>query len=227
MIVAGAVDTLREIRHNVTTYSQVRTVCLMLKAARPEEIFRAHGGQLRMSEAIRHGLSRYMLYALKDRGVIEQISRGIYRLADLPPVGNPDLVTVSVRFPHAVICLVSALSWHEITTQIPHAVSVAVPRDARLPSLDYPPILAHRFSAASFKAGIERHDVDGVPVRIYGVEKSIADCFKFRNRLGMDVVLEALQLYRQRKTYDPGKLLKYAKVCRVENVMRPYLEAIS
>jgi predicted transcriptional regulator of viral defense system len=199
----------------------------MRKAARPEDFFRANGGQLRMSEAISHGLSRYMLYALKERGVIEQISRGVYRLADLPPIGNPDLVTVSLRYPHAVICLVSALSWHGITTQIPHAVSVAVPRDARLPSLDYPRILAHRFSAASFKSGIECHDIDGVPIRIYGVEKSIADCFKFRNRLGMDVVLEALQLYRQRKTYEPSKLLRYARICRVENVMRPYLEAIS
>lgn len=199
----------------------------MPKTVRPEEIFRSHGGQLRMSEAISHGLSRYMLYALKERGVIEQISRGVYRLADLPPIGNPDLVTVSLRFPHAVICLVSALSWHGITTQIPHAVSLAVPRDARLPSLDYPPVLAHRFSDASFKAGIERHEVDSVQVRIYSAEKSIADCFKFRNRLGMDVVLEALQLYRTRKKFDPGKLIKYAKVCRVENVMRPYLEVIT
>jgi len=221
------IDMPWKIRHNVTTYSQVDTICLMLKTARPEDIFRAHGGQLRMSEAIRHGLSRYTLYALKERGTIEQISRGVYRLADLPPIGNPDLVTVGLRFPQAVVCLVSALSWHGITTQIPHAVSVAVPRDARLPSLDYPPIHAHRFSDASFKAGIERHDVDGVPVRIYGAEKSIADCFKFRNRIGMDVVLEAFQLYRQRKKFDPGKLLKYAKVCRVENVMRPYLEAVS
>lgn len=180
-----------------------------------------------MSEALRHGLSRYTLYALKERGIIEQISRGVYRLADLPPIGNPDLVTVSLRFPQAVICLVSALSWHGITTQIPHAVSLAVPRDAHLPSLDYPPILAHQFSDASFKAGIEHHDIAGVQVRIYSAEKSIADCFKFRNRIGMDVVLEALQFYRQRKKFDAGKLLKYAEVCRVENVMRPYLEAIA
>lgn len=200
---------------------------MMTKIAQPEEIFRAHGGQLRMSEAISHGLSRYRLYALRDQGVIEQISRGVYRLADLPPIGNPDLVTVSLRFPQAVICLISALSWHGITTQIPHAVSVAVPRDARLPSLDYPPILAHRFSNASFKAGIELHDIDGVQVRIYGAEKSIADCFKFRNRIGMDVVLEALQLYRQRMKFDSSKLLEYARACRVENIMRPYLEAIA
>ena len=105
----------------------------------PEQIFRKHGGQLRMSEALACGITRYTLYTLKDRGVVEQITRGIYRLRELPPLGNPDLVTVSLRFPKAVICLVSALSWHDITTQIPHEVSVAVPKDSRTPSLDYPP----------------------------------------------------------------------------------------
>jgi predicted transcriptional regulator of viral defense system len=109
---------------------------------RPEEIFRKHGGRLRMSEAIKHGITRYMLYSLRDKGVIEQVSRGIYRLVELPPISNPDLVTVSLRFPNIVICLVSALAYHDITTQIPHDVSVAVPRDSRMPSLDYPPIQA-------------------------------------------------------------------------------------
>ena len=107
---------------------------------RPEEIFREHGGQLRMSEAIGSGITRYMLYALRDRGVIEPVSRGIYRLAELPPISNPDLVTVSLRFPNAVICLVSALAYHGITTQIPHQVSVAAPRGSRMPSLNYPPL---------------------------------------------------------------------------------------
>lgn len=113
---------------------------------KPEDIFRSCGGQLRMSEAIKCGISRYMLYALRDKGVIEQVSRGVYRLVDLPPISNPDLVTVGLRFPNAVICLVSALAYHEITTQIPHSVSVAVPRESRKPFLNYPPLSAHRFS---------------------------------------------------------------------------------
>jgi len=99
-----------------------------------------------MSEAIKHGITRYTLYMLRDKGVIEQVSRGIYRLMEMPPISNPDLVTVSLRFPHAVICLVSALAYHDITTQIPHAVSVAVPRNSRMPSLGYPPVQAPRFS---------------------------------------------------------------------------------
>lgn len=192
---------------------------------RPEEIFRKHGGQLRMSEAIKHGITRYMLYSLRDKGIIERVSRGIYRLVELPPISNPDLVTVSLRFPNAVICLVSALAWHDITTQVPHVVSVAVPRNARMPSLDYPPVQAHKFSNEAYKSGIEEHLIDGVPVKVYNPEKTLADCFKFRNKIGMDVVLEALKLYRTRKKFDLAKLLKYARICRVEKVMRPYLEA--
>jgi len=191
----------------------------------PVEIFRSCGGQLRMSEAIEHGITRYMLYSLRDKGVIEQVSRGVYRLAELPPISNPDLVTVSLRFPKAVICLISALAYHDITTQIPHNVSVAVPRGSRLPSLEYPPILAHRFSDQAYLSGIEELQIDGVSIKIYCPEKTLADCFKFRNKIGMDVVLEALKLYKSRKKFDLNKLLKYAKICRVEKVMQPYLEA--
>ena len=178
-----------------------------------------------MSEAIAHGITRYMLYSLRDKGIIEQVSRGVYRLMELPPISNPDLVTVSLRFPNAVICLISALSYHNITTQIPHVVSVAVPRDSRIPSLDYPPIQTHRFSDEAYNAGIENHVIDGAHVKIYNSEKTLADCFKFRNKIGMEVVLEALKLYRSRQKFNLEKLLTYAEVCRVKNIMTPYLEA--
>lgn len=196
------------------------------KKERPEEIFRRYGGQLRMSEAVAHGITRYMLYALKDRGIIEQVSSGIYRLRELPPLDNPDLVTVSLRFPKAVVCLISALAYHGITTQIPHEISVAVPRNSRVPSLDYPPIQAHRFSQKAYQFGIETHLIDGVPVKIYGCEKTLADCFKFRNKIGMDVVLEAVKLHKTRNEFNLGKLLEYARLCRVEKVVQPYLEAL-
>ena len=192
---------------------------------RAEDIFRKHGGQLRMSEALEHGITRYMLYSLRDKGVLDQVSRGIYRLVELPPISNPDLVTVSLRFPNAVVCLVSALSFHGITTQIPHEVSIAVPRDSRMPSLDYPPIQAYRFSDQPYRSGIESHQIDGASVKIYNHEKTLADCFKYRNKIGMDVVLEALKLYKTRKTYNLRELLKYSQICRVEKVISPYLEA--
>lgn len=192
----------------------------------PEAIFHEYGGQLRMSEAIRHGISRYTLYKMRDNGVVEQISRGIYRLVELPPINNPDLVIVSLRYPNAVICLISALSYHGITTQIPHEVSVAVSRSARMPSLDSPPVHAYKFSDEAFTAGIDKHQIDGVTVQIYSLEKTLADCFKYRNKLGMDVVLEALKSCRAKKRFNLDMLLKYARVCRVEKVMKPYLEAI-
>lgn len=190
----------------------------------PEEIFRKHGGTLRMSEALEHGITRYMLYSLRDKGVIEQVSRGVYRLQDLPKISNPDLVTVSLHCPMAVVCLVSALSYHGITTQVPHHVSVAVPRRTWVTKLDYPPLKVHLFSMAAYRSGIEEHLIDGVAVRVYSPEKTLADCFKFRNKVGMDVVLEALRLYRGRMKFDISKLVEYARICRIERVMLPYLE---
>ncbi|MBN1448499.1 MAG: type IV toxin-antitoxin system AbiEi family antitoxin domain-containing protein [Bacteroidetes bacterium] len=191
-----------------------------------EAIFLEHGGQLRMSEAIRLGISRYMLYSLRDKGIIEQVSRGIYRWAELPAISDPDLVTVSLRYPRAVICLVSALAHHSITTQIPHAVSIAITRDARIPRLDYPPIRVYRFAQQAFEAGVEEKVIDGAKVNVYSAEKTLADVFKFRNKLGLDVFLEALKLYASRKSADLGGVLRYARICRVDRLIRPYLEAI-
>lgn len=190
----------------------------------PAAIFRAHGGQLRMHEALAAGISRYQLYRMRDEGVLESLSRGLYRLAELPPVSNPDLVTVALRFPNAVLCLISALSWHGITTQIPHQIHLAVSRTARLPKLDYPPIQPYRFAEKAFGAGIEQVTIDGASLQVYSAEKTLADSFKFRNKIGQDVALEALQLYRERKRIKPAEILKFARICRVEQVMRPYLE---
>ncbi len=178
-----------------------------------------------MSEAIGRGITRYMLYSMRDKGEIEQVSRGVYRLLDLPPISNPDLVTVGIRFPKSVICLISALSFHELTTQIPHRVYLAILRGSRPPVLDYPPVFAHYFTEAAYHEGIEEYSIDGVKIKIYSREKTLADCFKFRNKIGMDVVLEALKLYRDSKTIKIDKLMEYARVCRVEKTMRPYLES--
>jgi predicted transcriptional regulator of viral defense system len=158
--------------------------------------------------------------------VLEQLSRGLYRLADLPPLANPDLVTVALRAPQAVICLVSALAFHELTTQIPHAVDVALHKGATRPTLHYPPLRVFWFSGPAWSEGVETYQVDDTPVRIYGPEKSIADSFKYRRKIGLDVALEALKLYRQGDSVDVGKLLYYARMCRVGRVMQPYLEAL-
>ena len=191
----------------------------------PVALFRAHGGQLRLSEALALGMNRYQFYRLRDQGVIEPVSRGLYRLTELPPVSNPDLLAVATRFPKAVLCLVSALAWHDMTTQIPRRIDLAVARNARLPKLDYPPVRGHRFSGERFTSGVEIHSLDGATLHVYNPEKTLADCFAFRNTLGMDVVLEAIRLYPKRHRPNYNHVLEYARICRVAKSIRPYLEA--
>ena len=191
-----------------------------------KKTFRSSGGVLRMNEALQAGIHRRMLYSMLEAGFIEQLGRGLYRLTDLPPLGNPDLLSVSLKVPSGVICLISALAYHQITTQVPHGVYVALERGTEVPRLDYPPLRIFWFSGQSFTHGIETHKIDGVPVRIYSPEKAIADCFKYRNKIGLDTAIEALKLYREKKRFKAGDLMHFARVWRVEKVMRPYLEAL-
>jgi predicted transcriptional regulator of viral defense system len=190
------------------------------------ERFREHGGILRTGEALDLGIHPRTLYALRDAGVLERLGRGLYRLAELPPLSDPDLVTVALKAPHAVICLVSALAFHELTTQIPHVVDLAIEQGAEPPRIEHPPLRIFRFSGAAWREGVETHELDEVPVRIYSPAKSVADAFKMRNRVGLNVAIEALKTYRQRFAGSLDDLLHYARICRVEGVMRPYLEAI-
>jgi len=159
-------------------------------------------------------------------GELVREAQGIYRLSESQPLGNPDLVQISLRVPRAVICLISALYFHELTTQIPHQVYFALPRDVKTPKIEYPPISVFHFSQEPYQAGIVEHEVDGVKVKIYDCEKTIADCFKFREKIGMDVTLEALKDYIKQPKMNVSLLLKYARVNRVEKIMRPYIEAM-
>lgn len=190
------------------------------------EIFKGNQGIMRTSQALRAGIHPSILYLMRDKGILELISRGIFRLADFPPLGNPDLVIVAARIPQGIICLISALAFHDITTQIPHEVHVALKRGAEEPRLEYPPIRIYRFISRAYSEGIENHQMDGIGVRIYCMEKTLADCFKFRNKIGLDTAIEAVKLYRERKRVRVDDLMHYASICRVDKVMRPYLEAI-
>jgi predicted transcriptional regulator of viral defense system len=189
-------------------------------------IFQRHGGTMRTSEAIKAGIYPRTLYQMRDQGLIEAIARGLYRLHDLPPLGNPDLVSVALKIPRGVICLISALSFHGMTTQVPHVVHVALVPGTEPPRLEHPPVRVSWFSGKVYSEGIEAHDIDGVPVRVYSPEKTLADCFKHRNKIGIDVAVEALKLYRKHRPLRADDLVRYAKICRVEKIMRPYLEAI-
>jgi predicted transcriptional regulator of viral defense system len=190
------------------------------------EIFRKHRGILRTKDALHEGIHPRTLYALRDDGSIERLSRGLYRLTNAVPLGNPDLVAVALRAQEGVICLISALAFHELTTQIPHEVYLAIARGAEPPRIDYPPVRTFWFSGVSYSEGIETHQLDGVPVRIYNREKTIADCFRYRNKIGLDTCLESLRYYKQQRRINTDALLRYARVRGVTRVLTPYLEAI-
>ncbi len=189
-------------------------------------MFRTAGGVLSTSEALRRGVHRRDLYALRDEGELEALSRGMYRLAELPPLAEPDLVTVAVRVPKAVIALISALHFHGLTTEIPHEVSIALPRGTRPPRLEWPPIRVYLMSGRMFSSGIETHERDGIPIRVYSAVKTVADCFRFRSRIGIDVGIEALRTGLAERRFTQAEVLRAARLCRVEAVVRPYLEAM-
>ena len=188
--------------------------------------FRERGGVLRTRDAFAAGIHPRTLYRLRDDGVIEQVSRGVYRLAEMPPLAYPDLVTVALRVPRAVICLISALAYHDATSEVPHEVHIALPRRTKPPRLDHPPLRVFWFSGAAMSEGIETVEVDGVEARVYDLPKTVVDCFRFRNKLGLDVAIDALNRAVHDNKVRPAELLRYARLCRIESVILPYLEAI-
>lgn len=190
------------------------------------ELFRRHGGILRTAEAIRQGIHPRTIYEMRDSGLIEPISRGLYRLSSLPPLSSPDIASASLQAPNGIICLISALAFHEITTQVPHEVYIALQRGSKRPRIEHPPIRIFWLSGQAFSEGIETHSIDDIAVRVYSPEKTIADCFKYRNKIGMDVAVEALRLYLKRRNKDINKVVHYARICRVEKIILPYIEAI-
>jgi len=181
---------------------------------------------LRTAEAMRAGVHPRTLYRLRDAGVIVPLSRGLYRLAELPAPVQPDLLAVALRVPRGVLCLISALAYHGLTTQIPHAVDIALPRGMGAPRLDWPPVHVYWFSGRAYTEGVEHAMIDGTRLAVYGPEKTLADCFKHRNKLGMDLCLEALRRYRDRRGWRMDKLREYAAACRVQHTLQPYVDAL-
>ncbi len=182
---------------------------------------------MRSTEIFAQGIQPRTLYEMRDVGLLVQEGRGLYRLANEQIWSDPDLALVSLRIPKGVVCLISALYFHQLTTQIPHEVYLALPKDSEKPRLQYPPIRFFWVSPEPFKAGIEKHTIDNVEVKVYSVAKTIADCFKFRNKIGMDVALEALREGLSQKRCTPEQILRFARVNRVERIMLPYLEALT
>ncbi|MEM9055923.1 MAG: AbiEi antitoxin N-terminal domain-containing protein [Pseudomonadota bacterium] len=198
----------------------------MTSAERLAALARSSGEIISASDAQAHGISRVQLSRMVERGQLCKAGRGLYFRPEAELSALQDLAFVGKRVPKAVVCLISALRFHEITSQQPYEVWVAVAAGIRSPNIDYPPTRVVHFSAESFDEGAERHTIDGVEVRVYSVEKTVVDCFKFRNKIGLDVALEALHDAWQQRRCDLGKLRQYAALCRMTNVMQPYLESL-
>ena len=183
-------------------------------------------GLIRPRDLAPLGIPRVSLTRAVRRGELERIGRGLYGLPGRPVSAHGSLAEVARRVPKGVVCLLSALRFHGLTTQAPFEVWLAIENKAIAPKLDYPPLRIVRFSGAALTEGVEEHVVDGVMVRVTGVAKTVADSFKYRNKIGLDVALEALREAWREKRMTSDDLWRYAKVCRVANVMRPYLDSL-
>jgi predicted transcriptional regulator of viral defense system len=183
-------------------------------------------GLLRPSDLTELGIPRVYLTRLSASGKLAKAGRGLYRLAETTLSENEGLAIVAARAPHAVFCLLTALQFHGLTTQLPRQVWIALPQGSHAPRMDYPPVKLIQYTGDAFTQGIETHRIDEVDIRVYSIAKTVADCFKHRNKIGLDVALEALKDARSQKKASADDLWRYAKICRVANVMRPYLEAI-
>lgn len=184
-------------------------------------------GLIRPRDLAPLGIPRVSLTRAVRRGQLERIGRGLYGLPGRPVSAHGVLAEVARRVPKGVVCLLSALRFHGLTAQAPFEIWLAIENKSIAPKLDYPPLRIVRFSGAALTEGIEEHLVDGVMVRVTGVAKTVADCFKYRNKIGLDVALEALREAWREKRMTSDDLWRYAKVCRVANVMRPYLESLT
>jgi predicted transcriptional regulator of viral defense system len=158
-------------------------------------------------------------------GLLERVARGQYRLPDARTTEHHVLALAATAVPDGVICLLSALAFHGIGTQVPSQVWIAVHRRARAPSIEWPPLRVVRFGGDALTSGVETHEVDGVRVRVFSPAKTVADLFKYRNKVGLDVALEALKEVWRAQLASIDEINRYAGVCRVERVMKPYLEA--
>lgn len=184
-------------------------------------------GLLRAGDLSTIGAPRVMLTRLTAAGMLDRVGRGLYRLPSHPGSEYEGLAAVAAKVPQAVFCLLSALQFYELTTQLPRRVWIAMPRGSHAPRIDHPPIRMVQMTGEVYAEGIETVERDGISLRVYGIAKTVADCFKHRNKIGLDVALEALKEVHAKQLATTDELWRYAKLCRVANVMRPYLEAVA
>ncbi|HBA41178.1 MAG TPA: transcriptional regulator [Deltaproteobacteria bacterium] len=192
----------------------------VLDIARKAGMFRAH-------ELAKQGIPRVYLQRLEQQGLLVREARGLYRVPNAKITENHSLAEAAKRVSHGVLCLLSALRFHGLTTQNPSEIWLAIGWKTRAPKKDTQPLRIVRMSGKALTEGVEQHQIEGVSVKIYNPAKTVADCFKYRNKVGLDAALEALRDYRRKHRGGMDELWRFAKICRVARVMRPYLEALS
>jgi len=183
-------------------------------------------GVVRPKDLDQYGIPRKYLHILYRKGLLDRIGRGLYESPEYEPTENRSLVEICKRIPHAVVCLISALQFHNLTTQLPSQVWVAIDRKARLPNEVALPVRVYRFSGKALTEGIEEHKIEGVTVKVYNPAKTVADCFKYRNKIGLNIAIEALKDCLQQRKCKPADIDHYARVCKISSVIRPYMEAV-
>lgn len=184
-------------------------------------------GLLRAGDLDAIGAPRVILTRMTAAGLLDRVGRGLYRLPGHPVSEHEGIVVVAAKAPQAVFCLLTALQFHGLTTQLPRQIWIAMPRGSRAPRIDWPPIRMVQMTGDAHAAGIEEHLRDGVTLRVYSAAKTVVDCFKHRNKIGLDVAMEALKDACRARKASVDDLWRYAKVCRVANVMLPYMEVVA
>jgi hypothetical protein len=184
-------------------------------------------GTVRPRDLVAAGIPRHALYQLVEDGGLVRTARGLYIPADADVTADHSLAEASKLVPKGTVCLLSALAFHELTTALPHEIWMAIPEKAWLPKVSRPRVRFVRFSGKALSEGVETHVVEHVPVKVYSPAKTVADCFKYRKKIGLDIAMESLRETWREKRATIDELWEFAKICRVANVMRPYLEAIT
>lgn len=183
-------------------------------------------GVVRMSDLTRKGITRATFSRLVSENKLEKLAPGLYCLPGTEFSENESLIIIASRAPQAVFCLLTALQIHNLTTQLPRKIWIAMPKGSHAPKIEYPPVKMVQYSGEAYSEGIEIVESDNISLRVYNVAKTIADCFKHRNKIGLDVAMEVLKEAYTKNKVTADELWRYAKICRVANVMRPYIEAI-
>ncbi|MCQ9206790.1 MAG: transcriptional regulator [Omnitrophica bacterium] len=196
------------------------------KEAKLIKFLRKKGGMASYSELSKAGFNKTLLKTSLKNNRVNRIDRGLYCLSEGMSFSNPDLVAISIKIPRGVVCLLSALGFHEATNEIPKYVDVAIPRGTHKNRIKYPPIRFYRFDPKVWEAGIENRKIEGHKIKIYCLAKTIADCFKFRNRIGVNVARVALKVAITEKHIEPKEIMQYAKICRVDKIIKPILETM-